>query len=235
VGADGWLIRPEGQVPYRVAYDLMHELAAARLAGKVPDSLILLEHPPVYTAGKRWDPAHLVWAEEAMRAAGAEFHLVDRGGSVTFHGPGQLVGYPILDLGTTPDVVGFVRDLEEVVILAARGAGISGLDRNPANSGVWAGDAKVCAIGVRVTRARVTLHGFALNCTTDLSWYDAIVPCGLADHGVTSLSRIAGREVTVAEMAPHVVRQFGDVFGVRWTADAVDTEMPRRVTAVSSK
>jgi lipoyl(octanoyl) transferase len=167
----------------------------------------------VYTAGRRSDPAHVVWSEEAMSAAGAEFHRVDRGGSLTFHGPGQLVGYPIIDLGRKPDVVGYVRMLEDLIIRACADAGIGGLGRNPLNSGVWAGERKVCAIGVRVMRARVTLHGFALNCTTDLSWYDAIVPCGVADGGVTSLSRLAGRKVTVEEMMPLVASQFERGFG----------------------
>jgi lipoyl(octanoyl) transferase len=210
--AEAWLIRPPGLVPYDVAYDLMHDLAARRLTGEIPDILILLEHPPVYTAGKRWDPAHLVWAEEGMRAAGAEFRLVDRGGSVTFHGPGQLVGYPILDLGSRPDVVGYVRKLEDVVIRTCADAGVPGLSRNPVNAGVWSDDRKVCAIGVRVTRARVTLHGFALNCTTDLSWYDAIVPCGLSDTGVTSLTELAGHNVTVDAVIPLLAGQFADVF-----------------------
>jgi lipoyl(octanoyl) transferase len=208
----GRLVRREGLVPYGVAYDAMHELAERRLRGEIPDTLILLEHPPVYTAGKRWKPEHLRWARDAMETAGAELHFVDRGGSVTFHGPGQLVGYPLVDLGPRPDVVGYVRDLEEVVIRACRDAGIDGLGRNPANAGVWAGDRKVCAIGVRVTRARVTLHGFALNCTTDLSWYDAIVPCGLTDTGVTTLSELAARPVTVEQMVSHVTRQFEAVF-----------------------
>jgi lipoyl(octanoyl) transferase len=174
--------------------------------------LIRLEHPPVFTAGKRWDPTHMVWAEEAMRAAGAEFHVVDRGGSVTFHGPGQLVGYPIVDLGPGRDVAAYVRRLEEMIIRAGGEAGIAGLGRSPVNAGVWADARKVCAIGVRVARARVTLHGFALNCTTDLSWYDAIVPCGLADHGVTSLSELAVRTVTVEEMVPRIVREFEALF-----------------------
>jgi lipoyl(octanoyl) transferase len=212
--AEGWLIRPDGLVPYAAANQLMHDLAAKRLAEQIPDTLILLEHPPVYTAGKRWEPAHLVWAEETMRAAGAEFHLVDRGGSVTFHGPGQLVGYPIVDLGHRPDVVGYVRSLEQVVIDACEEAGVTGLGRNAVNSGVWAGERKVCAIGVRVSRARVTLHGFAVNCTTDLSWYDAIVPCGLADQGVTSLTALAGHSITVEEMAPLVARRFAREFGL---------------------
>jgi lipoyl(octanoyl) transferase len=208
----GWLIRPAGLVPYAHAYDWMHELAERRFLGEIPDTLILLQHPPVFTAGKRWDPTHLVWAEDAMRAAGAEFHVVDRGGSVTFHGPGQLVGYPIIDLGPGRDVAAYVRKVEEVIIRAGGEAGVAGLGRNPVNAGVWAGDRKVCAIGVRVSRARVTLHGFALNCTTDLSWYDAIVPCGLTDHSVTSLSELAGRTLTVEEMAPRIVRQFEAVF-----------------------
>jgi lipoyl(octanoyl) transferase len=190
----------------------MHELAERRFLGEIPDTLILLEHPPVFTAGKRWDPTHMVWAEEAMRAAGAEFHVVDRGGSVTFHGPGQLVGYPIVDLGPGRDVAAYVRRLEEMIIRAGGEAGIAGLGRSPVNAGVWADARKVCAIGVRVARARVTLHGFALNCTTDLSWYDAIVPCGLADHGVTSLSELAVRAVTVEEMVPRIVREFEALF-----------------------
>lgn len=193
----------------------MHALAEARAAGRRPDTLILLEHPPVYTAGRRSRPEHLVWAKERMEAAGAELHFVDRGGSVTFHGPGQLVGYPIVDLGTKPDVVAYLRRLEDVIIRAAADAGAPGLQRDPGATGVWAGDRKVCAIGVRVTRARVTLHGFALNCTTDLSWFQAIVPCGLADRGVTTMSELAGRQVTVDEMAERVAVRFEEVFGLR--------------------
>jgi lipoyl(octanoyl) transferase len=209
----GSLLTPTGLVPYGEAYELMHDLAARRARGDIGDTLILLEHSPVYTAGRRWKPEHLVWAEARMQEAGAELHFIDRGGSVTFHGPGQLVGYPILDLGPRPDVLAYVHRLEEVVIRACADAGVDGLGRNPVNSGVWAGDRKVCAIGVRVQRMRWTLHGFALNCTTDLSWYDAIVPCGLTDTGVATLSILAGREVTVEEMATLVARRFEDLFG----------------------
>jgi lipoyl(octanoyl) transferase len=210
----------------------MHELADRRLRQEIPDTLILLQHPPVYTAGRRWEPAHLQWTEEAMRAAGAGFHVVDRGGSVTFHGPGQLVGYPIIDLGARPDVVGYVRRLEEVVMAACADAGVSGLGRNPVNSGVWAGDQKVCAIGVRVKRARVTLHGFALNCTTDLSWYEAIVPCGLTEQGVTSLTKLAGREVTVEEMTPLLIGRFARVFDLDLRPDDVTWAEPARAAAI---
>ena len=191
----------------------MHELASARLRGEIPDTLLVVEHPPVYTAGRLWSREHVLWREETMRRAGAEFHLVDRGGSVTFHGPGQLVGYAIVDLGAEGDVMRHLRRLEEVVIRACADVGVSAT-RDPSGTGVWAGGAKVCAIGVRVKRARVTLHGFALNCSTDLSWFDAIVPCGIAGRDVTSLSRLSGRMVTVREMVVPVVTRFSEVFGL---------------------
>lgn len=210
----GRLIRPAGLVPYAEANAFMHELAEARLRGEGEDTLILLEHPPVYTAGRTSRDEHIVWTEERMRAAGAELHFIDRGGSLTFHGPGQLVGYPIIDLGSRPEALGYVRKLEEVVIRSAADAGVP-LHRSEVQTGVWSGERKVCAIGVRLMRMRVSLHGFALNCNDDLSWFDAIVPCGLGHTGVTSLSELAGREVTVQEMAPLVTRRFEEVFDVR--------------------
>jgi lipoyl(octanoyl) transferase len=211
---DGWLIRPSGLVPYSAVYEWMHELAERRAAGEIPDTLILLEHRPVYTAGRRTDPLHIRWTESQIEAAGAELHLVDRGGSVTFHGPGQLVGYPILDLGRKPDVLGYLRNIEEAVIRASREVGVE-LHRDPEATGVWSRERKVCAIGVRVIHARVTLHGFALNCSTDRRWYDAIVPCGLTDRGVATLTELAGREIAVEEMTPLMTRGIEDVFGLR--------------------
>jgi lipoyl(octanoyl) transferase len=207
------LIRPDGLVDYDSANAEMHALAERRLAGVAEDTLILLEHPPVYTAGRRWRPDHIVWNEERIVAAGAELRFIDRGGSLTFHGPGQLVGYPVLDLGARPDAMRFVRDLEEVVIRAAADVGVE-LHRSEVQTGVWSGPSKVCAIGVRLMRMRISLHGFALNCTTDLSWYDAIVPCGLPGEGVASMSQLAGREIIVEEMAPIVARRFEEVFGL---------------------
>jgi lipoyl(octanoyl) transferase len=212
-----------------VAYEVMHDLAARRAAGEIPDVLVLLEHPPVYTAGRRTDPTHLLLAQAEIERLGAELHDVDRGGSVTFHGPGQLVGYPIIDLGPAPDVVRYLRDVEEAIIRAASDLGVQ-LARNR-DTGVWAGDRKVCAIGVRVSRG-VTLHGFALNCTTDLSWYGAIVPCGLQDRGVTSLTDLAGRKITVQEALPAVARRFQDVFRIRLTAAPV--ELTRSISRAGS-
>jgi lipoyl(octanoyl) transferase len=210
---DLWLSAP-GRVPYGAAYQAMHELAARRAAGEIPDTLLLLEHPPVYTAGRRTDPAHLLLAEADIRRAGAELHHVDRGGSVTFHGPGQLVGYPIVDLGSPPDVIRYLRMVEEAIILACADLGASVGRAARGDTGVWVDDRKVCAIGVRVSRG-VTLHGFALNCTTDLAWFGAIVPCGLPDRSVTSLSRLTGRSVAVEEALPVVAGRFGEVFGRR--------------------
>jgi lipoyl(octanoyl) transferase len=204
-------MRPAGPVPYARANEWMHDLAERRARDEIPDTLILLEHPPVFTAGRRSDPAHLRWTRHQIERAGAELHDVDRGGSVTFHGPGQLVGYPIVDLGPAPDVIGYLRKLEEVIIRSCRQVGVE-LHRDPDQTGVWSGDRKVCAIGVRVAHARVTLHGFALNCTTDLSWFDAIVPCGLTDRGVATLTELAGREVTVKDMTPIVAGHFEAVF-----------------------
>lgn len=211
----GRLIRPPGLVPYAEANALMHELAEARLRREGQDTLILLEHPPVYTAGRTSKDDHIVWTEEQIRDAGAELHVIDRGGSLTFHGPGQLVGYPIVDLGGRPEALAYVRKLEEVVIRAAADAGVA-LHRSGVQTGVWSGDRKVCAIGVRLMRMRVSLHGFALNCTNDLSWFDAIVPCGLGHTGVTSMSELAGREVTVEEMTSIAARRFEEVFDLRF-------------------
>jgi lipoyl(octanoyl) transferase len=230
----GRLIRPEGFVAYEGSNAAMHLLAEARLRGEAQDTLILLQHPPVFTAGRRSKDEHVVWTQDRIRAAGAELHHIDRGGSLTFHGPGQLIGYPVLDLGARPDALGYVRQLEEVVIRAAADVGVA-LHRSAVQTGVWSGDRKVCAIGVRLMRMRVSLHGFALNCTTDLSWYDAIVPCGLADEGVTSLSELAGREVTVEQMVPHVVRRFQEVFDIALEPDDAPWPLAPEMAAAAAR
>ena len=223
----GRLVRPDRPVPYGEAYAWMHDMAERRARGEVPDTLILLEHPPVYTAGRRSDPTHLLWTRQQMESVGAELHHVDRGGSVTFHGPGQLVGYPIVDLGSRPDVIEHLRKLEEVVIRSAREVGVD-LHRDDQRTGAWAGDRKVCAIGVKVTHARVTLHGFAVNCEVNVKWFDAIVPCGLADRGVASLTALAGRRITVQEMAPLVANQFQEIFDVELAPPARRARFHRR-------
>ncbi|MGH2724781.1 MAG: lipoyl(octanoyl) transferase LipB [Actinomycetota bacterium] len=229
-----WLVTP-GLVPYGKAYRAMHELAERRSAGDIPDTLILLEHPPVYTAGRRTDAAHLLLDEDEVARAGAELHVVDRGGSVTFHGPGQLVGYPILHLGPAPDVIRYLRRIEEAIIMACADLGVP-VGRSEGHTGVWAGERKVCAIGVKVSRG-VTLHGFALNCATDLAWFGGIVPCGLPDRGVTTLSELAGRTITVDDALPVVAGRFADVFGrelvpaPEWVTGSLPPARPRTAPA----
>jgi lipoyl(octanoyl) transferase len=207
-----WLIHPAGLVSYASANASMHELAERRLRGEIPDTVILLEHPPVFTAGRRAKPDELLWSPGEVAARGAEVHLIDRGGSFTFHGPGQLVGYPILDLGAKPDAAAHMRRMEEAVIRAGADIGVELHRRADLQTGVWKGDDKVCAIGVRLMRARICLHGFALNCDTDLSWFRGIVACGLPDSGVTSLSELAGRDISVAQMMPLVQGHLAEVF-----------------------
>ena len=187
---------PPGPVEDRAAWDLQRRIHAAGVAGAPPDSLLLLEHEPVYTAGK-------LTADAERPRDGAPVVDIDRGGKITWHGPQQLVGYPIVALPTPIDVVGFVRALERAIIdVCAR----MGLPTVPVEgrSGVWVTrlgeeDRKVCAIGMRVSK-RTTMHGFALNCANDLSWAQNVIPCGIDDAGVTSLSRELGRRVPVAEV-----------------------------------
>ena len=216
------LIAIDGPVPYGPANEAMHRLAERRLIGEIPDTVILLEHRPVFTAGRPARPAARRWGPHARAARGAEVHRIDRGGAFTFHGPGQLVGYPILDLGARPDAAAHLRRLEEVVIRAGADLGVELHRRGDVQTGVWRGDDKVCAIGVRLLRARVTLHGFAVNCDPDLSYFDGIVACGLPGHGVTSLSRLAGRHVTVEEVRPLVEQHLEDVFDLTFEPTPLD-------------
>jgi lipoyl(octanoyl) transferase len=206
-----WLIRP-GTVPYDVANAAMHRLAERRLDDEIPDTVILLEHPPVFTAGRRAKVDELLWSPEEVEARGGLVRMIDRGGSFTYHGPGQLVGYPILGLGSRPDAVDYLRRLEEAVIGICADIGVASERRADVQTGVWVGDDKICAIGVRLMRARVTLHGFALNCETDLSWVRGIVGCGLPEHGQTSLSDQLGRRVSVADVLPVAERHLSEVF-----------------------
>ena len=198
-----------GLVEYREAWDRQRSQHAARVAGDAPDTVFLLEHPPVYTAGKRTN----AWERPQDGTPVVE---VDRGGRITWHGPGQIVGYPIVALADPIDVVAYVRRLEEALILTCSDFGVEAT-RVAERTGVWVlGDAgagtvdrKVAAIGVRVSQG-VTMHGFALNCDPDMTWFDRIVPCGIRDASVTSLSLELGRDVTVAEVMPYVEKRLAD-------------------------
>ncbi|MGH3368519.1 MAG: lipoyl(octanoyl) transferase LipB, partial [Nocardioidaceae bacterium] len=195
-------------VDYLAAWELQREVHATVTAGG-PEKVLLLEHPPVFTAGKRTE------AHERPLAAGAPVIDVDRGGKITFHGPGQLVGYPIVRLPEHVYVVDYVRRLEEALIHACTDLGVT-TARVPGRSGVWLRadehrpERKIAAIGIRVSKG-VTMHGFALNCDVDLAWYDRFVPCGIDDAGVTSLSEELGRAVGVGEVAPVVEKHLREL------------------------
>jgi lipoyl(octanoyl) transferase len=201
--------RDLGVMRYAEAWALQQQLVEARKRGDIPDQLLFVEHPHVVTLGRNGRSEHLLAPPELLARAGVEFHVTDRGGDVTYHGPGQIVAYPILDLrGWKRDVVAYVRALEEVVIRAIGGLGLCG-ERVPGASGVWVNGAKLAAIGVHISRW-VTSHGFALNVDTDLSYFGYIVPCGLTKP-VTSLRALgcAARRDTVLSA---LVRSFEDVF-----------------------
>ncbi len=197
-------------IDYTQAWDLQREVHGRRVAGEIPDTCLLLEHLPVYTAGKRTEPA-----ERPVGEPGAPVIDTDRGGKITWHGPGQLVGYPIVALPEPIDVVGYVRLVEEALIGTCADFGVRAA-RVDGRSGVWVRgggpDRKVGAIGIRVARG-VTMHGFALNCDCDLAWFDKIVPCGISDAGVTSLSAEAGRRIGVDEALGVVERHLARVLG----------------------
>ncbi len=212
-----------GLVPYEQAWRMQRELHDARVDGAGPDTVLLLEHPPVFTAGKRTEAGE-------RPVDGTPVVDVDRGGKITWHGPGQLVGYPVLALPDPVDVVAYVRRMESVLIAVCADLGLP-TERVEGRSGVWCPASegrparKVAAIGIRVARG-VTLHGFALNCDPDLSWFDRIVPCGIPDAGVTSLSAELGRDVTVAEAVPVVERHLAGLLVPSAVRSAIAPAVP---------
>ena len=193
-------MRRLGLVPYAEGLELQRALVEDRKAGRIPDTLLLLQHPHVVTIGVKKDGrSHIIATPEQLSARGVEVFETGRGGDVTYHGPGQLVGYPILDLDPDRrDVHRYVRDLEEVMIRVCAGYGLHA-DRIKGFSGAWIGDEKIGAIGVRISRW-VTSHGFAFNVTTDVEFFNLIVPCGIADRGVTSLAAQLGRVPEMSEV-----------------------------------
>jgi lipoyl(octanoyl) transferase len=206
-------VRRLGVVPYAEALDLQKRLVEERRAGSIPDQLLLLQHPPVITLGvkARNDRSHVLASPADLEEEGVEIFETGRGGDVTYHGPGQLVGYPILDLRPDRcDVHKYVRDLEEALIQAAAALGVA-TERIQGLTGVWAGKNKLAAIGVRISRW-ITSHGFAFNVGTNLGHFDLIVPCGIADKGVTSLEVLLGRPVQMDEVESAVVTSFAAVF-----------------------
>ncbi len=219
-----------GLIGYAEAYALQKRIVAARKAEAIEDVLLLCEHPHVITQGRNGKREHLLVGEHVLRQKGVEFYETSRGGDITYHGPGQIVGYPILNLGEIRrDVVWYVRMLEEAMIRATAEFGITA-GREPGKTGVWvefaedgsslatrhsplATSEKLGAIGVHISRW-ITSHGFAYNVSTDLRFFDLIVPCGIADRKATSLEKVLGRTVKESEVAPRIARHLGELFGL---------------------
>jgi lipoyl(octanoyl) transferase len=216
------VIRHEAPVPYEIGWAEQRRMHAARVAGEIDDTVLLLEHEPVFTAGKRTEPH-----ERPLLDPGAPVIDVDRGGKITWHGPGQIVGYPIVRLPDPVDVVAFVRRVEQVLIDVCTDFDVAaGRVEVKGRSGVWipaddrGPDRKLGAIGLRVAQG-VSMHGFALNCDCDLAWFDRIVPCGIADASVTSLSAELGRPVGVDEVLPVVERHLPGLLAASVDSGAV--------------
>ena len=200
-----------GRRRYADAWDLQRKLFDARLEGRTGDLLLYTEHHHVYTIGKGGDENHLLATESELEEGGVDVFQIDRGGDITYHGPGQVVGYPIIDLQDyKTDLHWYLRSLEEVIILAIRDFGLEG-NREEGMTGVWVGGEKIAAIGVKVSRW-ITMHGFALNVNTDLSKFGRIIPCGIFHKGVTSMERLLGKSVQLNRVHESLDRAFGKVF-----------------------
>ena len=202
-----------GRTPYAEALALQQSLHESRKRNEISDTLLLLEHPHVITLGRAANRANILVDEQTRTEKKIELFETGRGGDVTYHGPGQLVGYPIISLAPdAQDVRRYVRNIQEVLVRTARDFGVEAEPRGGEHVGVWVGDDKLAAIGIRISRW-VTMHGFAFNVATNLEYFNLIVPCGIQDHGVTSLEKILGTKIEIKTVAEITARHFGEVFG----------------------
>jgi lipoyl(octanoyl) transferase len=209
-----------GMIDYIEAWEWQRQLAAQRSSGAIGDTLLLLQHPHTYTLGRATKAGHLLVEAEALATQGVALVESDRGGDITYHGPGQVVGYPILKLSRHGgDVLRYLRMLEETIIVALAGYGITA-ERAAGLTGVWAGSAKIAAIGVKLSASGVTQHGFALNVATDLRYFQQIIPCGIAGRSVTSLAQLLGAAPQQIEVEQRIMAAFGQVFEVEPILDA---------------
>lgn len=208
------LVCRAGLVDYGTAWELQNQLVAARRSDLVDDMLLLLEHPHTYTLGRQGKMANLLLTQRQLKRRAIGWHHVDRGGDITYHGPGQLVGYPILRLpGTRLDRVKYIRDLEAGLLAAVRDLGVDA-SLQSGYSGVWVGNDKVCAIGAKIDARGITSHGFALNVNTDLAYFRHIVPCGLHDRGVTSMDLLLKRQVSMGRVERTVINRLAETFSL---------------------
>ena len=225
-------VRRLGRIDYREAYELQKELLQQRLEGRIADTLLLLEHPPTITVGKSGKLENVLVSPAELTSAGVSLIFTDRGGDVTYHGPGQIVGYPILDLRERErDIHQYVRNLEEVLIRTLADYGIkSGRDHN--HAGVWVNDEEIAALGLSV-RKWITMHGFALNVNTEMNHFSLINPCGFTAKTATSMARLLGSEMSVDEVTERLLGHFAGVFEVelRFTDESVDKSDHERKTA----
>lgn len=207
-------LQREGEIEYHAAWALQRELVRQRSAGAAGDTLLLLSHPHTYTLGRATKEGHILVSPETLAQQGVAVIESDRGGDITYHGPGQIVGYPILKLSRHGgDLIRYLRMIEDVIIHTLASYEIEG-GRIPGLTGVWVGGEKVCAIGIKLSASGVTHHGFALNVTTDLRFFQQIIPCGIEGKGVTSLEKLLGYAPPHAEVEERIVAAFADVFGV---------------------
>jgi lipoyl(octanoyl) transferase len=198
-------------IDYKEAWDLQQEIHSKKVSGEVEDILFLLEHPNTYTLGKTAHKENLIGSEDYLKKNEISVYDIDRGGDITYHGPGQIVGYPIIDLNNWfKDTHKYLRALEEVIIKTCGEYGLS-CERNPKHTGVWLGERKIAAIGIKVSRW-VTMHGFAFNVNTDLNLFNGIIPCGIQDKSVTSLSKELKKEISIQEVKEKLLINFSDVF-----------------------
>jgi lipoyl(octanoyl) transferase len=200
-----------GLIDYKQCWDLQKEIFEQRYQNKINDTFFMLEHPHTYTLGKVADKENLLSTNDQMKELGISVYEIDRGGDITYHGPGQIVGYPIIKLSEwKEDTHAYLRGLEEAIIMTCKEYGLNP-GRNPNYTGVWIGDRKIAAIGIKVSRW-ITMHGFAFNINTDLAYFGGIIPCGIKDKEVTSLKRELGREIPIDEVKEKILKNFSEVF-----------------------
>ncbi len=201
-----------GLIDYGLAWNLQKEIFELRLTDEISDTFFLLEHPHTYTLGKVAEKENLISSDTQLKELGVSVYVIDRGGDITYHGPGQIVGYPIIKLSNwKEDTHQYLRALEEVIIQTCAEYGLK-TERNPKYTGVWIGEKKIAAIGIKVSRW-VTMHGFAFNVNADLSYFGGIIPCGIKDKDVTSLQQELGKEVELNEVKEKLIKYFREVFG----------------------
>ena len=226
------VVRRLGQIEYREAYELQKELLQERLKGQIADTLLLLEHPPTITVGKAGKLENVLVSPAELASAGVSLILTDRGGDVTYHGPGQVVGYPILDLRErNRDAHQYVHNLEEVLIRTLADYGIES-ERDPGHAGVWVNDEEIAALGLSIHRW-ITMHGFALNVNTDLNHFSLINPCGFTSKTATSMTRLLGYGLSTGEVTARLLSHFANVFEIelKFTDDSVAETYDERKTA----